>query len=429
MVAHQPHDPRMPFTTMSRRCGRGPVLSRPAAWSRRWGGPPPVGRAGRALLRGRAAVLALGVATACSDSPTAPVDPLFAHYVAIGNSITAGFQSGGISDATQRASFPALIAGQARARYAYASLGAGCPPPIADLTTALSGSGVGSCSASGIPGRRLLNNVAVPGADSFDPIASSPAGDPLTTLILDGKNQVDKALEQTPSLVTIWIGNNDVLEGAVDGRLTASLPTPEAVFASNYGTMVNRLVSAGVEDGILIGVADVTQIPLLMPASGLQNQSIRFALNLATGQSVTVDASCTGSSVRVSLAIVPAIASGEHPPVIACSPTTNPPVGDRFILDATEQSALTAAVNKYNTYISAKADSVGYAFFDPNPLWSAARARGDIPAIIDVSNLSQPFGPLFSLDGVHPSRAGQILIANALIDLVAAEFGVSLRRL
>ena len=376
-----------------------------------------------------AAVVTLVAATACSDSPTAPVDPLFAHYVAIGNSITAGFQSGGISDATQRVSFPALIAGRAGARYAYASLGAGCPPPIADLTTALAGLGSGSCAVSGTPGRRVLNNVAVPGADSFDPIAPSPDSDRLTTLILDGKNQVDKALEQTPSLVTVWIGNNDVLEGAVDGRLSASLPTPETAFAANYGSMVNRLVDGGVEKGILIGVADVTQIPLLMPASALQNQSIRFALNLATGQSVTVDASCTGSSVRISLAVVPAIASGEHPPVIACTPTMNPPVGDRFILDATEQSALTAAVAKYNTYISGKADSVGFVYFDPNPLWSAARARGDIPAVLDISNLSAPFGPLFSLDGVHPSRAGQVLIANALIDLIAAEFGVSLRRL
>lgn len=371
---------------------------------------------------------ALLAIAACSDSPTAPVDPLFARYVAIGNSITAGFQSGGISDATQRASFPALIARQAGARYAYASLGAGCPPPIGDLTEALSGSGGGSCTVTGSPGRKLLNNVAVPGADSFDPIAASPAGDALTALILDGRNQVDKALEQTPSLVTVWIGNNDVLEGAIDGRVTSDLPTPEAIFVANYATMVNRLVAGGVSNAVLIGVADVTRIPLLMPASGLQNPSIRFALNFATGRTVTVDASCTGSSVLVSLAIIPAIATGVHAPTIACAPVAGQPIGDRFILDATEQAALTTAVARYNTYISAKADSVGFVFFDPNPLWSAARASGDVPSIPDVGNPSQPFGPLFSLDGVHPSSAGHVLIANALIDLIATEFGVSLRR-
>lgn len=395
MVAHSSHDPVSDSTTMLRRAMRWTVL------------------------------LLLAPLAACRDSPTAPVDPLFARYVAIGNSITAGFQSGGISDATQRASFPALIAREAGARYAYASLGAGCPAPITDLTMALSGSATGACSVTGNPGRRLLNNVAVPGADSFDPTSTAPAADALTSLILDGKNQVAKALEQTPSLVTIWIGNNDVLEGAIDGRLSATLPTPEAVFTENYARMVNRLVEAGVADGILIGVADVTRIPLLMPASGLQNQSIRLALGLATGRSVTVDANCAGSSVLVSLAIVPAIATGQHPPTIACAPTGDPLVGDRFILDAAEQSALTTAVAKYNTYISAKADSVEWVYFDPNPVWAAARLSGEIPAIPNVADLSHPFGPLFSLDGVHPSNAGHVRIAGALIDVIRAEFGVS----
>ena len=375
------------------------------------------------------ALFVLAATVGCSDAPTAPVDPLFTRYVAIGNSITAGFQSGGISDATQRASFPALIARQAGARYAYASLGAGCPRPITDLMTGLSGAGAGACAVTGTPGRRLLNNVAVPGADSFDPTAAVPDTDPLTTLILDGKNQVDKALEQTPSLATVWIGNNDVLAGAIAGRLTPTLPTDEAVFAANYGRIVNRLVAAGVEDGILIGVADVTRIPLLMPAAALQNQTLRFALDVAAGGTVTVDESCSGSTVRVSLAIIPAIAAGVHPPTIACTTATDPAVGDLFILDAAEQSALTTAVTKYNSYISAKADSVGYAYLDPNPLWAAARASGAIPEIPDVTNLARPFGHLFSLDGVHPSSAGHVLIANALIDLIAAEFGVRLRPL
>ena len=366
---------------------------------------------------------------ACGDSPTAPVDPLFERYVAIGNSITAGFQSGGISDATQRASFAALIARQARAPYAYASLGTGCPEPIASLTEALSGPIDGTCRASGIPGRKQLNNVAVPGADSFDPTAMVPSGDPLTTLILDGKNQVEKALEATPSLVTIWIGNNDVLDAAVLGALTSALPTAVPVFVDNYARMVNRLIAGGVENGVLIGVADVTRIPLLVHASALQNGSLRFALNLAAGETVVIHASCTGSSALVSLAIVAAIATGVHPPTIACSPTADPSVGSAFILDVAEQSALRMAVTEYNSYISAKADSIGFAYFDPNPMLEAARGRGDIPAIPDVTNFAQPFGPLFSVDGIHPSNGGHVLIANALIDVIAAEYGVRLRRI
>jgi lysophospholipase L1-like esterase len=374
-------------------------------------------------------VAILAICLGCSDAPTGPTSPLFTRYVAVGNSITAGFQSGGINDATQRASYPALIAKQARARYAYASLGAGCPPPITDLLDALSTGTIGStCAVTGqTPGRKLLNNVAVPGADSFDPIAAIPSADALTSLILDGSNQVDKALEATPTFVSIWIGNNDVLAAAISGQLGANGPTPQSTFASNYAQMVNRLRSGGVENGVLIGVSDVTQIPLLVPASALADPALRLGLNLATGRAVSIAASCTGSSSSISLAIIPEIATGAHPATIACTSTSGSPVGDRFVLDATERAAIIATVASYNTYIRAKADSVGFAYYDPNPLFAAARARGDVPATPNMTNLTAPFGPLFSLDGVHPSTRGQVLIANALIALIAAEYSVRLR--
>ena len=370
----------------------------------------------------------LAVTVGCSDAPTGPASPIFARYVALGNSITAGFQSGGISDATQRTSYPALIARQAHARYVYASLGAGCPAPITDLLDAVStGTIGGSCAVAGAPGRKLLNNVAVPGADSFDPMAVTPSTDVLTSLILDGKSQVEKALEATPTLVSIWIGNNDVLAAAITGQLGGGNgPTPQTVFAANYSAMVNRLASGAVEHGILIGVSDVTQVPLLLPASALGDPTLRFALNIATGRSVTVAASCTGSSSMISLAIIPEIATGAHPATIACTATAGSPLGDRFVLDATERATLVAAVTAYNTYISAKADSVGWAYVDPNPLFAAARARGDIPATPNIMNTAEPFGPLFSLDGVHPSAGGQVLIANEIIRVINLAYGVEL---
>jgi lysophospholipase L1-like esterase len=381
----------------------------------------------RYVLPGAAIVAA---ALACSDSPTGPVDPMFARYVALGNSITAGFQSGGIDDASQRASYAAVIARQARVRYAFASLGAGCPAPIDDLEDALAARTTGfACAVAGLtPGRKLLNNVAVPGADSFDPIADTPPTDILTTLILDGRNQVDKALEVTPTFVSIWIGNNDVLAAAITGELgAANGPTAQATFAANYSETVNRLRGGGVEHGILIGVGDVTQIPLLVPASALADPVMRFSLNAITGRSVSIASSCTGSAVHISLAIIPEIARGTHPATIACTATAGSSLGDSFILDAAERAALIAAVAGYNEYIAAKADSVGFAYWDPNPTFAAARARGEVPTTPSVTNLDEPFGPLFSLDGVHPSTRGQRMIANELIEVIAGHYDVALR--
>ena len=64
-----------------------------------------------------AAVLGLLLAAAACNNDqlnrpfaTTPVDPLFARYVSMGNSITAGFQSGGINDSTQQQSYAVLLA-------------------------------------------------------------------------------------------------------------------------------------------------------------------------------------------------------------------------------------------------------------------------------------------------------------------------------
>ena len=63
-----------------------------------------------------AAVGAVMALAACSPDkkllgPTTPVGgDIFKSYVALGNSITAGYQSGGIVDSTQRQSYAFLLA-------------------------------------------------------------------------------------------------------------------------------------------------------------------------------------------------------------------------------------------------------------------------------------------------------------------------------
>src|SRR5690348_15497810 len=93
------------------------------------------------LIRGALPVL-LGasgaVVTACNNDntvvTTSPKSSIFQSYVALGNSITAGFQSGGINDSTQRQSYAVLVAQQMGTRFAYPSLLApGCPPPVANF--------------------------------------------------------------------------------------------------------------------------------------------------------------------------------------------------------------------------------------------------------------------------------------------------------
>ena len=180
----------------------------------------------------RVAALGAIVASAgCSDTkqllgPPTPVGgAIFKSYVAIGNSITAGYQSGGINDSTQRQSYAFLLAGQFGTQYHYAALAKpGCPPPIANTQTgARVGSGTSTTCALRIGSSvtDILNNVAVPGARVLDPISGTTvASNALTTFILGGKSQVQRALDANPTFVSIWIGNNDVLEAGASGIIS-----------------------------------------------------------------------------------------------------------------------------------------------------------------------------------------------------------------
>ncbi|MEP6730325.1 MAG: SGNH/GDSL hydrolase family protein [bacterium] len=376
---------------------------------------------------------------------------IFRSYVAIGNSITAGFQSNGINDSTQRQSFARLLAGSMGTQYHYPALAMpGSPPPIANTQTgALVGIATLPCCTR-IPSSitDVLNNVAVPGARVLDPVTQSTvASNPLTTLILGGKTQVQKALEAQPTFATIWIGNNDVLVAGLSGIL---VPAPAlgqngiistlAQFQTSYDAMISQLTAGapGIK-GVLIGVAQVANLPSLSSGALIAaTPAIQTGISAAAGVPVTIHPNCTGSASLINVpSLIPAIRTfvalgptgkGAHPPLISCAPGAIPgtPVGDIFVLDATEQATLSGVISSYNAYIKTKADAIGFAYYDPNVLFAAKRAINEIPAFPNFTSATATFGTLISLDGVHPSGAAHVLIANELIGVINAKYGTHL---
>ena len=96
----------------------------------------------RSLVAGGLSLALL--AGACQqDDLFSPVPPqyaggaMFQRYVAMGNSITAGIQSAGINDSTQRQSYAVLVAAaMGGSPFYWPSLNApGCPPPLTILLT------------------------------------------------------------------------------------------------------------------------------------------------------------------------------------------------------------------------------------------------------------------------------------------------------
>ena len=359
---------------------------------------------------------------------------MFRSYVALGNSITAGFQSNGINDSTQRESYARLIARQMGTQYHYASLfGRGCTPPIANTQT---GALVGNAPAGTCDLRTptsvtdVLNNVAVPGARVLDPTsATTVASNALTTFILGGKTQVQRALDAQPTFATIWIGNNDVLQPGLSGLFQPIVST-QAQFVAAYDAMISQLLTgAPTLKGVLIGVAQVPNLPTMVRGALIfASPAAQGAISAGAGKPVVVDASCNGSTSLINVvSIIQAIRAGTHPANIFCAKGIAPaPVGDVYVLDPAEQTTLAAAIDAYNAYIKDKAAAIGFAYYDPNVLFAAKRASGEIPPFPMFNLTTGTFGPLISNDGVHPTGAAHRLIANEIIAVINAKYGTSL---
>lgn len=403
----------------------------------------------RYLAGGVAALLAASALTACSRTDDVvrvkPIDPLFKSYVSIGNSITAGYQSAGINDSTQRQSYAVLFAQAVNTPFRIPLLNRpGCPPPIDNFVTQHRvGGGTSTTCALRTPAETPgpLNNVAVPGATSLSPTGSVIGPDTLvenalTTFILGGETQAQRAAEAQPTFVSVWIGNNDVLNASLSGILPATPGISNGVtsltqFTTNYTSLVKALKAIpSIKGGVLMGVINTTNVPLLFPARVLYDPAAKGAFDAAAGTTTTIDpTTCPPTTtVLLNFQLAGAIRSGAHPPTIFCEPLPSPfaPVGNVYVLDEAEQVAVSDTVAKFNALIQAEADSLGWAYADPNPALLALKQGGQVPIFPDLSQPTASFGAYFTLDGVHPSATAHIALVNIIIDAVNAKYGTNI---
>lgn len=227
----------------------------------------------------------------------------FSKFVAIGNSLTAGFTDNALFIAGQENSLPNILS----QKFALVGGGSFTQPMMNDNVGGLlfggnqmpDGSfgprlyfdGAGPASLPGVPSTETFapangpyNNVGVPGAKSYhllydgygnpanlatDPATANPyfvrmASAPNATVLGD-------AMSQSPSFFSLWIGNNDVLGYALSGGesnamsedydpITPSAGPPGVGFDQTYGALVATLTSGGA-DGIVTNIPYVTTIP------------------------------------------------------------------------------------------------------------------------------------------------------------------------
>jgi lysophospholipase L1-like esterase len=378
-----------------------------------------------ALLAGGVSVALIGCSSG-SSNPLAGIQAAqqknignFSTTVFLGDSLTAGYQSGSLLDTQQVHGWANLMATQAGFSItlpliAYPGapnvlqLQSVGPPPV--ITTA-PGTTTGRDNFATQP-----TDLAVPGAFLNDiantvPVANPAAGQQQINQLVLGFpglgygqdfSQATFAIHAQPTTIFLWAGNNDALVADLTG--TPSSMTSTANFTTQYTALIQLLTTMTPAHLVIGNIPDVTLVPYLQPAAvvlaeysaatGLPVATLSALLGIAAGDFVT----------PAGLTQITAILAG----------TQKGPITDAGVLSAAEVVTVKAQVTAYNQVIAQQAQAVGATLVDINALFNQIAASG--VTVNGFTGTTSFLGGLFSLDGIHPTNTGYAVIANKFID-------------
>ena len=382
----------------------------------------------------------------------------FSRYVAVGNSLTAGYTNDGLYNEGQAVSYPNLIAQQLQSvgggnfaqptfseaqqngsgYLTFTGFGPLGLPQLSRVTTQLAVTGLGLDNRTPLlapyEGQAPLNNLGVPGIRVSDvttigyglnnPNGFNPFFQRLLPATLPGAAQsyLQFASASNPTFFTCWLGNNDVLGYALSGGVVPV--TPSSLFTANYGRLVDSLAIRGAA-GALANLGDITTIPFLNTISlatisrataGTPLANATLLIRTSSGvRAATAEDLITLTADSIGVPNAAGLPKGFHP---------NHPLNNEDVLDRDEVLVATATVEAYNRIIREAADRRNLALVDFNAILKALRA-GQVYNGVAV-NTAFISGGIFSLDGVHLTPRGNAIAANEFIKAINAKYGSSI---
>jgi len=215
----------------------------------------------------------------------------FSNYIAIGNSLTAGFMDGALYNNGQQNSLAALISkqleytgapetfnqpdinsvngyntqvneedGPVLGRFKLDTSIPGPSPTInGDEIEPYSGD-ASSLNNFGVPGiqvgQLLTSDTGNPESPAFNPFYARFASAPGSSTILED------AISSNPTFFSLWIGSNDVLGYALGGATNPAILTDPSDFEQRFGAVMNTLMSQTEAQGIVANIPPLLAIPI-----------------------------------------------------------------------------------------------------------------------------------------------------------------------
>jgi lysophospholipase L1-like esterase len=350
----------------------------------------------------------------------------FTSYVAIGNSLTAGYMDGTVSRVGQTYSYPNLLAQQ----FALVGGGAFTQPSYAEDVNNLGGiqgltgtrlvidasqgrpeNIVGTPTITLTPQTMAYNNMGVPGAKSFHLLA--PGYGNVAGVLLGQANPyfvrhattptatvLGDAMTKNPTFFTNWIGANDVLAYATSGGTMPDNPLTTTVDESQMAA--NDHNSTGNVNPATYGSNDITN----------SNAYASVYSNIIN--------TLTNGGAKGVVCTIPSVTSIPYFTTVPYAPLTAQSIG-RGVAPAgsdtaTQIAAGTAAINQLNTQLYGPLDAIFTALGEPNrmnPL-SATSANPILIFDVDAADRSaQITGALSGTLGVPTATAFGMIFGKA----------------
>jgi lysophospholipase L1-like esterase len=430
------------------------------------------------------------------DQPAAPElnipqnQLVLSKMVAVGNSLTMGVQSAGISQDFQENSYPYLIAQQMGKAASFEqplveNPGIGEPigktPQYIDPAT---GDIVQDDINPLLIPDMLLNsqlsrpydNLGIAGADLND-VLNTTSGSFFDLILRNpplgpfgNSTMLQQAIALRPTLLLLWVGNNDALGAATSGGDVTQL-TSVADFTSRLGeilTTINNNLNVpeprtaiimanipNVNDIPFINTLDSVFVPVPPPLGTGSVSPVLFDENLnpvdfsgglglyipiltdepnvthitllglaAYQQGIGVPDSTTFVNTLIGAGIPEVLAVGAVEQFSQSVPLTGIALADSFTISSGEEAQIATAVANFNGVIAAAAGTA-IPVVDINATLNTLNATG-LEGLSGKYVLKAPQNTAFSLDGVHPSNAGYALIANEFIKTINQSFGLTI---
>lgn len=397
----------------------------------------------------------------------------FSRYIAVGNSVIAGFADGALYHTGQSYSTPNIIAKQLQ----LTGSGAFIQPVVTSEYGVLPGklklgypvdclgeTSLGPVHDNGNldpiqPIGYVVNNLGIPGAKTYhllSPGYGNPAGlitNPPTAnpyyvrFATNPDNMVvQEIIPLNATFFTLWLGTDDLLSYATSGGAADSI-THDDVFAYALNTVIETLVANGAK-GVMGNIPDITSFPFFttIPYNGLVltqeqadqiNQAMKYVYhmpfdNYVAGPNpflIPDPASSLPFKVRqmlpgeMVLLTVPqdSLKCGGWG-IISPHLLVPMPIPGQFVLTQDEITKIQTAVTGYNQIMQSLAMTNHIGLVDMYTKFNEITDKG---IIWDGVTMTVKFvsGGTFSLDGIHLTPRGNALAANYFIEAINGEYG------